>query len=338
MRRAREIVLRYGSGSFCCRILQAGFEYWFSSKTCAVIGYKHRGHYLVCGGKPACSYKEYRAVLAEFEQWARRRCLEIIFFGVEKEEAKYHHRYASLALGAEPIWEPSHWTGCVAQSNGLRKQVRRATNKGVSIVEMVAGQASARDSMRRILARWVASRAMPPLGFLADVRPPWVADEQQIILAAEQHGQMIAYITACPIPQGRGYLIDQIVRMPDAPNGTSELLIDAMMCRLYRRGAQFVSLGLVALSRHAPKASMDASWLGVAQRLARRYGSQWYNFAGLDAFRSRLSPQRWEPLYIMFSRRLTAWDAAYGAASAFFDIPLWKIACNTIANRRIFKC
>ncbi|NNM84964.1 MAG: DUF2156 domain-containing protein [Phycisphaerales bacterium] len=338
MQQAREIVLRYGCGSFCCRILQAGFEYWFSRKTCAVIGYKQRGHYLVCGGEPACSQMEYREVLAEFELWARRQGLEAIYFGVEKEAARQHHRYASIALGAEPIWEPSHWNVCMGQSSGFRKQLRRATNKGISIVEMAAGAASARDRMRRALARWVASRAMPPLGFLADVRPPWVANEQQVVLAGEQHGQMVAYITACPIPQGRGYLIDQIVRTPDAPNGTSELLIDAMMRRLYQQGAQFVSLGLVALSQHAPKASMEASWLGMAQRLARRYGSQWYNFAGLEAFRSRLRPQRWEPLYMMFSRRLTNWDAAYGAASAFFDLPLWKMACNTITNRRIFTC
>ena len=338
MQHAREIVLRYGSGSFCCRILQAGFEYWFSRKTCAVIGYKKRGRYLVCGGEPACSQKEYREVLFEFELWARRQGLEVIYFGVEKAEARPHHRYSSIVLGAEPIWEPSYWNACMEQSAGLRKQLRRATNKGIAIVEIAAGAATARDSMRRTLARWVASRAMPPLGFLADVRPPFVADEQQVILAGLQHGQMVAYITACPIPQVRGYLIDQIVRTPDAPNGTSELLIDAMMCRLHRLGTQFVSLGLVALSTNAPKAPMEASWLGMAQRLARRFGSQWYNFAGLEAFRSRLRPQRWEPLYMIFSRRLTGWEAAYGAASAFFDLPLWKMACNTITNRRIFKC
>jgi lysylphosphatidylglycerol synthetase-like protein (DUF2156 family) len=73
-----------------------------------------------------------------------------------------------------------------------------------------------------------------------------------------------------------------------APNGTIELLIDAAMRAAAARGDREVTLGL------APLAGPVARWL----RLARTISTPLYDFGGLRAFKAKLRPHAWEPVYL----------------------------------------
>ena len=53
---------------------------------------------------------------------------------------------------------------------------------------------------------------------------------------AELDGRPMAFLTASPIPARDAYLIEDLVRDPDAPNGCSELLILELLAALKREG------------------------------------------------------------------------------------------------------
>ena len=128
---------------------------------------------------------------------------------------------------------------------------------------------------------------------------------------------------ASPVAARNGYLIEQIARSPRAPNGTSELLIDTAMRLFIEEGRTYATLGLVALSnngRHTP----NPRWLGALMWLARSYANRFYNFQGLERFRAKMSPDRWEAIYAISNERQFTPFALYAIGSAFAGISPWR--------------
>ncbi len=67
---------------------------------------------------------------------------------------------------------------------------------------------------------------------------------------------------------------------------------------LAARGITYVTQGLVALSTQARAAMNDNPlWLRALMAWARAHGNRFYNFRGLEAFRSKMEPDAWETIY-----------------------------------------
>ena len=55
-----------------------------------------------------------------------------------------------------------------------------------------------------------------------------------------------------PVYARRGRFIEDLLRAPEAPNGTSELLVDAAMREAASDGVRYVTLGLAPLAGEVP--------------------------------------------------------------------------------------
>jgi phosphatidylglycerol lysyltransferase len=144
------------------------------------------------------------------------------------------------------------------------------------------------------------------------------------IFVAERSGAPVGFLMASPVPLRKGWLIEQIVRDGAAPNGTTELLVDAAFRAAVQEGLEYFTLGLSPLSGHpAEGGSDDPLWLTLLFRWLRLHGSRFYNFRGLERFKSKFSPREWEPIYAIcnqpsFSPRvLLAIAAAFGGINPF---------------------
>src|SRR5690606_35736563 len=105
----------------------------------------------------------------------------------------------------------------------------------------------------------------------------------------------------------RGWLFEDLLRDPEAPNGTTELLFDEAMRAAAAEGSRYVTLGL------APLAGAVPTWLG---RL-RRWTSALYDFDGLRAFKSKLAPSSWEPIHLAYPAGGSPNVALYDVLAAF---------------------
>jgi phosphatidylglycerol lysyltransferase len=100
------------------------------------------------------------------------------------------------------------------------------------------------------------------------------------------------------VPARTGWLVEQIVRGRDAPNGTAELLIDSAMRAIAKSGGRYATLGLSPLSERASVATASPPlWLRLTLRWVRLHGARFYNFIGLDTFKAKFNPEVWEPIY-----------------------------------------
>ena len=164
VRRARELVLRYGWNATSYQIVNPGMHHWFSAHNDAVVGYVPYAKVRVVAGAPVCSEERLPEVVKEFESHARSKGDGICYFGVE---ARLDHllagstAHSKALLGAQPAWNPAHWEEIVASHASLRAQLNRASNKNITIVEYSPEEAMAAVDLQRVLAQWLSGRGLP---------------------------------------------------------------------------------------------------------------------------------------------------------------------------------
>jgi phosphatidylglycerol lysyltransferase len=222
-----------------------------------------------------------------------------------------------VLLGAQPVWNPVRWTTAVNHRRSLRAQFNRARNKGVVVTEWLSERAENDGSLRQCLSEWLTARHLPPLHFM--VEPETLSQlHDRRVFVAEKHDAVVGFTVLSPVPGRNGWLVEQIVRGSNAPNGTAELLVDAAMRAVAESGATYATLGLSPLSQRGPIAQPPQPvWLRFLLRWVRLHGARFYNFIGLDAFKAKFNPESWEPIYGIAEGPRFPPRALYAIAGAF---------------------
>ncbi|MCC7261423.1 MAG: DUF2156 domain-containing protein [Candidatus Latescibacteria bacterium] len=292
----RESVLgllrQYGWNATSFQVLEQGFQYWFCGED-ACIAYVDTGRAWVAAGAPITRAERLGEVALAFVAAATRAGRRASFFAVERRFVALPPLRPTL-IGEQPVWNPAGWAALVEGHRSLREQLRRARAKGV-VVRTVPGaallgpEAPLRRDIEALILHWLAGRPMAPMGFLVDVQPFSHAEERRYFVA-ECAGNLVGFLAAVPIYTRKGWLFEDLLRHQRAPNGTAEMLIDFAMRQIAREGSEYATLGL------APLAGSVAPWLG----LVRSASAALYDFRGVQSFRARLRPDRWDPIYLIY--------------------------------------
>lgn len=333
---ARAIVLEHGWNATAYQILNPGIDLWFSATESAVVGYTRRGAVLLVAGAPVCAWNALAAVCAEFEEFGRRQRCRVCYVCAEERlrllfgESREH---AIVALGAQPAWNPRRWSEVIRTRASLRAQLRRARNKGVVVEQWSAAQAASDAGLRCVLRQWVEARRLPPLHFLVE---PNVLDgvlTDRMVLVARRAETPVAFLVASPMTAREGFLVEMVARSADAPNGSSELLIDEAMSRFAAMGCEYATLGLVALAHAADKEiQKNPGWLRALMYFARAHANRFYNFRGLEQFRVKMAPERWETVYAIANEPRFRVGTLYAIGGAFSGIPPWAAIALGVAR------
>ena len=318
--RARQLVLAHGWNATAYQILNPGIGHWFSSGGDAVVGYVEQAGMWIVAGAPVCADSRLLAVVEELGVAAASAHRRVCYFGAgERLERRLipTGRWSAASLGAQPSWTPSRWPALIQRHKSLQAQLHRAHNKSVSVSEWRTVTESDRRRLQECLTDWLGRRGLPPLHFLVEPDTLGQLSDRRLFVAIRRD-TVVGFLVASPVPARRGWLIEQIIRGSGAPNGTAELLVDAAMRALSESGAQYVTLGLSPLSRHSAfdDARMPA-WLRVALRWVRAHARRFYDFEGLDRFKSKFDPEAWEDIVALADAPRFPPRALWAIAAAF---------------------
>lgn len=315
---ARALIMRHGWNATAYQLLNPGIALWFSDSRDAVIGYVSCGDTRVVAGAPVCSIDRLERVVEEFRRDASDVRQRVCFFGAgERLERALTSTggWSAASLGAQPSWNPSRWESMVARHASVRAQLNRARNKDVRAERWSTDRDVA--PLRECLAQWLDERPLPPLHFLIEPDTLGRLGDRRLFVAYRRE-RVVGFLLASPIPARQGWLVEQIIRGREAPNGTAELLLDTAMRALASDHAAYVTLGLAPLSRHSrfDSARMPL-WLRVGLRWVRAHGRRFYNFEGLDRFKAKFEPDAWEEIVALADSPRFPPSAMWAIAGAF---------------------
>lgn len=323
---ARSLILAHGHNATAYQILNPGLAHWFSPDGAGVVGYTRRGRVLLAAGEPVCAPGGLRRIAGEFERFAHGLGCRVCYVCAEGRLVQHlgqSETHCAVALGAQPVWNPRAWSALIGRNAGLRAQLHRARNKGVSVE--LSSAMSAGGELGRVQREWLRSRTLPPMEFLAAPSALAGVLADRLLFVARRAHEVVAFLVASPVRARNGYLVELLARTPAAPNGTSELLIDRAMRHFSEGGAAFATLGLVALAANASAAlRTNPPWLRLLMGLARAHANRFYNFRGLERFRAKLMPEAWEPVYAIANCPRFTPAMLYAAGQAFAGISPWR--------------
>ncbi len=324
--RVLELLRRHGWNATSFQILEVGFLYWFEGRE-ACVAYVDTGRAWVAAGAPIADeerlFEVARRFVASAASAGRRAC----FFATEQRfmgPGAFEH----LLIGEQPVWDPERWPLTLQATPSLREQLRRARAKGVRVSavapeEYVGADAPLRRSLEALIATWQGTKSLPPMGFLVRVDPFDFAGERRLFVARVGEGaqtRVVGFAAVVPVYARLGWFLEDLIRAPDAPNGTTESLVDHAMREAGALGSRYLTLGLSPLAGDVP----------ASLHLARRYAAPLYDFGGLRAFKAKLRPDRWSPIYLSYPREQAVAGAVYHSLSAFAQRGLLRYGLDTL--------
>lgn len=320
-RRVLALIKQHGWNATSFQVLEPGFHYWLDGDD-ACVGYVDTGSAWVVAGAPIAPADRLAEVAARFSAAAAAQGRRVCCFGTE---ARFQEltKWPALRIGDQPVWAPRDWETGVRESKSLREQLRRARAKGVSVralevAELAPGHAI-RTQLDALIARWLATKEIAPMGFVVQLDPFSFPEEKRYFVAMRDDA-IVGFLAVIPIYARAGWFLEDLLRDPSAPNGTTELMIDAAMRAAGEAGVAHVTLGL------APLAGDVSPWL----RFARRWGRALYDFEGLHAFKSKLKPRTWDPIYLAYQPRRSGMLAVVDALTAFARGGLLRFGIKTL--------
>jgi phosphatidylglycerol lysyltransferase len=318
---------QHGWDSVAFQSLEPGIEIWTDAVTGGLVAYADTGRAWVGAGLPLAPAADLVEVMRRFAEAGRAARRRVSWFATERRL----QGFPALLVGEQPEWRPLDWPATVSASRGLREQLRRARAAGVTVRAVEPGEVGSGSPMRAAVESlaqgWLARRHMEPMRFLVTLAP-WQRPEAHRYFVALHRGEPAAFLSLVPVPARRGWLFEDLLRSTAAPNGTSELLIDRAMRAIAVEGAEVATLGL------APLSGGIAGWL----RLARWAGRGLYDFRGLRAFKARLHPHAWRPVWLLVPPGERLGRGVLDALRAFTGRRTGQFAVRTILRHPSAAC
>jgi phosphatidylglycerol lysyltransferase len=319
LERARRLVCRYGHAASCWQILNPALSLWFNAGGEGVVGYTTYRRVRVVAGEPVCATSRLANICREFERGADSNGQRVCYLAAEHRLVQAltgADNHSVVPIGAQPVWQPSALSSVIQTAPGLRYQLNRARNKGLTISEWTVEQ-SDHPGLQQCLSAWLQDRPLPVLGFMTD---PYLLQrlEGRRLWVAGRKGIPVGYTVLSPVPARGGWLVEQIVRGPGAPNGTAESLVGAAAKVVQADGSGFITLGAAPLARRGPRLTNGQPlWLRLITGWLRAHGTRFYNFRGLEHFKAKFIPQAWEPVYAVSTEPRMRPATLYAVLGAF---------------------
>ena len=333
--RARDLVLAHGWNSTSFQIVNPGIRRWFAGGGDAVVGFVSSARVRVVAGAPVCEESRLLDIALEFESTAAKHHERVCYFAAETRlESIYTDSpdHTKFLLGSQPVWRPDKWGVIVASNKSLRSQLNRARNKGVTVSEWPVEKAHGNRDLNLVLEKWLDSKGLPPLHFMVESNTLSRLQNRRIFVA-ECNGDAVGFIVLSPVARRNGWLFEQFPHRPGSPNGTVELMIDAAMRAIAADGFEYATLGLSPLSTRANVEPFhNPVWLRILLAWLRKHGRRFYNFNGLDAFKSKLRPEKWEPVFAVSNESRVSFRTLYPITEAFSGNATLRLVLGGLAR------
>ncbi|HEY2774526.1 MAG TPA: DUF2156 domain-containing protein [Candidatus Binatia bacterium] len=274
---------------------------------------------------PLCAGKDVGATLCEFRAAMNEAGLRTCFLAIGEDTARESlgRHSAVLKVGEEPVFDLRTWKRPRGdRGKRLRWSLNKAEKEGIEVTRYTpaeARQPRLEAEIRSVLAQWQSSLGRESTSTILRTAPLENAQCKQIFLA-RRAGRLEAVLACSPVYGRNGWYLEDLIRLPESPHGTTELLTVAALESLAAQGFEYASLGIAPLHGFEEQIDSRARWLVAALRLVFDRLDARFHFKALSTYKSKFGPTSWEPSYVAIS---PAWPSMrlIRAVLAVLDAP-----------------
>lgn len=280
---------------------------WIDKKNAGAVCYKELGKIWLVAGEPLASEENLINVTREFLQTARTKRKLVVFLPATERFAlaAAAENLKTIKVGAAPYFDLRNWNPRGNKAKNLRSGLNQAQRAGISVRQVEKTDEEFKREACKLGENWLQSRrAGVKFGWLFRFAPFENAEVKKFFAARRTDGTLVGVLAASPIPARDGWYLEDVVREPDAPNGTADMLVFEALTKLAEQGAMLATLGTVPLSEKGSDkfSSGGNALLKRILKSSRKNMTSIYNFEGLQCFKSKFVPSWWENEYILVQK------------------------------------
>ncbi len=296
----------YGYNAHSLVSIAPGAELWSTPDIDGAIIYGEFGRVWLAAGDPLAPAEEMAELAREFAAFAKSKNRVVAFVPTSANFARMvvPGDFAAVKVGAAPYFDLQTWNPRGDSAKKLRAGINQARRAGVE-VEVSSNEVD--EKLRKEAAQlclcWLESRrSATTFGWLVAL-DPFLHSEYKRYFAARVEGKMVGFLAASPIPARKGWYLEDVIRGPNAPQGTATLLVAAALNTFKDEGAALATLGTSPLVTDGPNdVPSEHRVITKALDLASRRLGGFYNFEGLRRFKGKFVPTYWESEYALVQR------------------------------------
>ena len=237
------------------------------------------------------------AFLGDFtrELRAQRRRICFVLIGEEVARGARALGYVVLKIGEQPYFDFATWRLPRGDpGKHLRWCLNLARRAGVEVREYVPGDEAA---VLDALGAWEGGLGRPPADSFLRASPLARLDEKRLFLAW-RGGRVDALVACSSVPAADGWLLEDLIRRPDAANGATEAVIVHALETLAATGAGCAWLDVAPLRGFESQIEWRARILFRTLGPLVSFFDRRYHFRALTTYLGKFQPTRWTPRYI----------------------------------------
>lgn len=245
-----DCVSRWG-GSASVALFDPSCQIFSTPNHDGIIGYRSESACAVVYGDPVCSWDSMSGLVKAFHDHCDNLNLRIVYVTASERFANWAMKDSCGALVQfceELILNPQSSHALEgAPGRKLRNKVNRSVNAGIRVHEYVEDDIKIETEIEKASFAWLKARQGPQI-YLANVHLFSMRAGKRW-LYARLGDNIVGVLLLNQLNARGGWLINLLMATPEAPPGTSELLVIEALKLLKNEGCQFLTLGVVPASQ-----------------------------------------------------------------------------------------
>jgi len=301
----------YGYNAHSLVAITSGARLWTCRETEGAVVFNDFGKVWLVPGEPLTSAGSQASLADRFLQAASAEGSSVGFLPVTERFAKHSSQLGlrAVKIGSAPYFDLATWAPRGDRGKKARAGINQAHRAGVRVTHVVNIDEKLIRETNCLCKSWLTTRRSP-------IKFRWLfaldlfqhSERKKYFTARDATGRLVGFLAASPIPARNGWYLEDVLRLPDAPNGTADLLVVEVLKWLKRDGAKLATLGTAPM---AMEGSIDpfircSPRLSKVTRAVARVFSIFYNFDGVRRFKAKFAPSWWESEYALVSQNITA--------------------------------
>lgn len=312
-----DYIQQYGTAASIA-LFDPAFKIFKIDSINGIIGYRPEGKCAVVFGDPLCAEHD-RAVLTDaFHEYCKNNNMSIVYTAVSDQFRQWAMQgwcKAAIQMGHEiildPLKDPRNLPG--PHANLLRRKIKKSILDGVYVHEYTTYDSSIEYEMNQVAHAWLAHRHGPQIYY---AQTNLFADKPSKRWFYAQQGEaIIGVLVINRIDAKQGWVINILMKNPDAPSHVSEYMVLCAMDALRVEGCRYLSTGPLPSPHLGTVQGLNPVYCALT-KMSYAIAKKIFNLNERQRYWKKFEPRK-EPSFLLFSNSRIGYKELKGIMGAF---------------------